>query len=463
MANAHRMSHADAAWLHMDQPTNLMVITGVLWFDEPPDWERVREIMRVRWVEPFPRFRQRVVEGRTPLSGPHWEDDADFDLDLHLYRGALPAPGDRASLQAFVAELMARALDPSKALWQFHLVDGYGDGAAMIARIHHCIADGIALGRVLLSLTDESPDAGIAPLDDAGTSTDRGDGPLGALTRPAARVLGAVRDVADTVAHEAIEVGRHPSHLLDLAASGRADADALAKVLLTGADQQTLLKGELGVAQRVAWSSAIRLSEVKAAGHETGTTVNDVVLAAVAGALGHYLRARGDLVSELTAFVPFNLRPLDQPLPADLGNRFGLVFLRVPVGIEDRRRRLDEVHRRMEEIKHSPEGAISYGVLDVIGRTPVQIEKLLVDLFSTKGTAVMTNVPGPRSPVYLGGTQVGGVLVWAPCSGGVSMSVSIFSYAGEITVGLMVDAGLVPDPEAIVSEFEREVEALCVA
>ena len=463
MANAHRMSHADAAWLHMDQPTNLMVITGVLWFDEPPDWERVREIMQLRWVEPFPRFRQRVVEGRAPLSGPHWEDDANFDLGLHLHRSALPAPGDRASLQAFVADLMAQPLDPSKALWQFHLVDGYGDGAAMIARIHHCIADGIALGRVLLSLTDESPDAGIAPLDDGGTSPDRGDGPLGALTRPAASVLEAVRGAAGTMAHEAIEVGRHPSHLLDLAASGRADADALAKLLLAGADQQTLFKGELGVARRVAWSSPIRLDEVKAAGHETGTTVNDVVLAAVAGALGHYLRARDDLVEELTAFVPFNLRPLDQPLPADLGNQFGLVFLGLPIGIEDRRRRLDEVHRRMEEIKHSPEGAISYGVLDAIGRTPVQIEKLLVDLFSTKGTAVITNVPGPTNPVYLGGTQVRGVLVWAPCSGGVSTSVSIFSYAGELSVGLMVDAGLVPDPEAIVTEFEREVEALCAA
>ena len=158
--------------------------------------------------------------------------------------------------------------------------------------------------------------------------------------------------------------------------------------------------------------------------------------------------------------VPFNLRPLDQPLPPDLGNRFGLVFLQLPVGLEDPRRRLDEVHRRMGEIKHSPEGAVSYGVLDAIGRTPVQIEKLLVDLFATKGSAVMTNVPGPRQPVYMAGTPVRGVLVWAPCSGGVSMSVAIFSYAGEVTIGLMADAGLVPDPEAIVSAFEREIGSL---
>ncbi len=455
-ATSQRMSHADAAWLHMDQPTNLMVITGVLWFDQPPDWDGVRETIRHRMVERFPRFRQRVVEGRAPLSGPHWEDDPRFDLDLHLHRVALPAPGGRDALQAFVADLMASPLDRSKPLWQFQLVDGYGEGAALVGRIHHCIADGIALGRVLLSLTDESPDAGIAPPDDERASSGRRGGPLGALFRPAAVARGA----AAAVAHETIEVGKHPSHLLDLASSGRADAEALGKVLFKGADPPTPLKGQLGVAQRVVWSSPIPLEEVKAIGHKTGTTVNDVLLTAVAGALRHYLIGRGGLVDELTAMVPFNLRPLDQPLPPDLGNRFGLVFLELPVGLEDPRRRLNEVHRRMGEIKHSPEGAVSYGVLDAIGRTPVQIEKLLVDLIATKGTAVITNVPGPRQPVYMAGTRVSGVLVWAPCSGGVSMSVAIFSYAGEVTIGLMVDAGLVPDPEAIVYAFEQEIGSL---
>ena len=125
MANAQRMSHADAAWLHMDQPTNLMVITGVLWFDEPPDWDGVRERIKERMVDRFDRFRQRVAEGRAPLSGPHWEDDPNFDLDLHFHRVALPAPGDPAALQAYVSDLMANPLDRSRPLWHFHFVDGY--------------------------------------------------------------------------------------------------------------------------------------------------------------------------------------------------------------------------------------------------------------------------------------------------------------------------------------------------
>ena len=125
MTGSQRMSNADVAWLHMDQPTNLMVITGVLWFGERPDWGRVREVIAERMVAPFPRFRQRVIEGAPPLSGPHWEDDPNFDLDLHLHRVALPAPGDRAALQGLVADLTAAPLDRSKPLWQFHLVDGY--------------------------------------------------------------------------------------------------------------------------------------------------------------------------------------------------------------------------------------------------------------------------------------------------------------------------------------------------
>jgi WS/DGAT/MGAT family acyltransferase len=459
MTDAQRMSSADAAWLHMDQPTNLMVISAALWFDEPVDWDRARELVQTRLVERFPRFSQRVVEGRAPLAGPHWEDDPNFDVGLHLHHVALPHPGDRASLQELVADLVATPLDQTKPLWHFHFVDGYGGGSAIVVRMHHCIADGIALARVLLSLTDEAPDAGIAPPDDERpVPGDRG--PLGALLAPATGALAAARDAAGALAHEAIEVAQHPSELLDLAASARDDAEALAKMVLAGPDAPSPLKGELGIAQHVAWSAPISLDDVKALGHRMSATVNDVLLSAMAGALRSYLRARDGLVDEITAFVPFNLRPLDQPLPPHLGNRFGLVFLRLPVGTGDRRRRLAEIHREMEQIKRSPQGAVSYGLLEAMGRTPVQVEKRLVEMFSAKGTAVMTNVPGPRQRVYFAGSPVRGVLVWAPRSGSVAMSVAIFSYAGEITVGLMVDEGLIPDPEEIIRSFGREVEAL---
>ena len=458
------MSHADAAWLHMDQPTNLMVITGVNWFDETPDWDRVRGLVRDRLVEPYPRFRQRVVEGTPPLSGPHWEDDPNFDLDLHLHHVALPAPGDRGALAGLVADITSTPLDPEQALWQIYMVDGFGDGAALVYRIHHCIADGIALSRVLLSLADDAPDDGARPIEPAPEpKRGNGDGSRGRLSRLTSPVRGAASaaiGAAGVLAHESLEVAKHPSHLLDIAGAGREDADALAKVLLRGNDPKTALKGELGIAKGVAWSDPIPLSDVLEMGHATGNTVNDIVMTAVTGAFRRYLDRQGEFVEQVTAMVPFNLRAPTEPLPATLGNRFGLVFLGLPVGTLNRKVRLRKIHERMKSIKESHEGVVAYGVLDAMGRTPEGVEQRVIDLFTAKGTAVVTNVPGPREPVYLAGTPITGVLVWAPCSGDVSMTISIFSYDGKLTVGLMADAGLIPDPDALIHDFEADLAEL---
>jgi WS/DGAT/MGAT family acyltransferase len=456
------MNHADAAWLHMDQPTNLMVITGVNWFDQTPDWDRVREVVRDRMVEPFPRFRQRVVEGTPPVSGPHWEDDPNFDLDLHLHRVALPPPGDRAALADLVADITATPLDRGQALWQVYMVDGYGEGAALIYRIHHCIADGIALSRVLLSLADEAPGDDARPVEQPPTQHRRsnGGGALGAITGPVRGVVSAAFGAAGAVAHESLEFVKNPAHLLDLAGATREDADALAKVLLRGNDPKTALKGEMGVAKGVSWSDPIPLADVLEMGHATGNTVNDIVMSAVAGAFRHYLDRRDEFVEQVTAMVPFNLRSPTEPLPATLGNRFGLVFLGLPVGTLNRHVRLSKVHESMKRIKNSHEGVVAYGVLDAMGRTPEGVEQRVIDLFTAKGTAVVTNVPGPRKPVYLAGTPIAGVLVWAPCSGDVSMTISIFSYDGQLTVGLMADAGLIPDPDELVADFEQELAEL---
>lgn len=456
------MNHADAAWLHMDQPTNLMIITGVNWFEETPDWERVRELISERFVEPYPRFRQRVVEGTPPVSGPHWEDDPNFDLDLHLHRVALPPPGDRAALAALVADITATPLDRNQALWQIYMVDGYGDGAALIHRIHHCIADGIALSRVLLSLADESDDPDARPIEPPPKQRKSGNGrnPLQSLAGSAKGLASAAIGAAGSVAHESLEVAKNPSHMLDLASTTREDADALAKVLLRGNDPKTALKGEMGVAKGVAWSDPIPLADVVDMGHSTGNTVNDVVMAGVAGAFRSYLDRHGELVEQVTAMVPFNLRSPVEPLPATLGNRFGIVYLSLPVGTLSRRVRLRKVHESMKQIKNSHEGVVGYGLLDAMGRTPEGLEHRAIDLFAAKGTAVVTNVPGPSKPVYLAGKPISGVLVWAPCAGDVSMTISIFSYNGELTVGLMADAGLIPNPDELIADFEQELQEL---
>lgn len=455
------MSAVDAAWLHMDRPTNLMVVNSVLWFDEPVDWERMRDVVAERIVNRFPRYRQRVVEG-TLGRPPHWEDDPELDLDLHIHHVALPAPGDQAALEELVGDRISTPLDRSKPLWEAHLIDGYGSGSAVLLRMHHCIADGITLARVLFEMTDEGPETAFTTAEEV-VETRRPGGPLGPLARPVTGAVSAARRVGSTLLHEGMETAVHPGRLADGARELARDLEGLAKVLAISPEAMTPLKGELGAARRVAWSRPIPLDLVKAVGHAADATVNDTLVTAMAGALGAYVRVRAKPPGEIHAMVPFNLRPLDQPLPRELGNRFGLIELGLPIGIEDPRERLLEVKRRMDAVKRSREGAMSYGFLGAVGRAPSQVEALVIDLFSGASTLVLTNVPGPRSSVYLAGTPIAGVLPWAPSSGSIGMTVTIFSYRSGVTVGLMADKHVIPDAHEIVDLFEVQLHELAHA
>lgn len=440
MSATPRLSSADAAWLHMDRPTNLMVINSVLLFDERLDWERFAEVVRTRLVERYPRFHRLIAEGRTPLDGPHWREDPDFELSRHLHRRGLAAPGDEQALRGLAGDLAAMSLDRGKPLWDMYLIDGPGAGSAVIVRMHHCIADGIALAQVMLSLTDTAPggDAGVAPAERD---------PDGRWW-PRALVEEGLRTLA------------HPGHALELLDALAADAQALAKLVFTPRDEPSALKHDAGAPRSVAWSRPLSLARVKAIAHAQDATVNDVLLAAVSGALRDYLIARGEEPRELRTLVPVNLRAPDRPVPRELGNRFGLVFLTLPVDRASRRERLRELKRRMDEIKASPQGPVSYAVLEAIGHTPTEVESRVIDIFTAKASAVMTNVSGPRETVYLAGSPLRAVLVWAPTAGSVGMSVSILSYDGAITVGLLVHAQLVPDPQAIVERLQRELAAM---
>jgi WS/DGAT/MGAT family acyltransferase len=426
------MSSADAAWLHMDRPTNLMVINSVMWFDEPVDWDTYVGVIRDRLVARFDRFRQRPVDG---LTGPHWED-VDLDLELHVHHVALPAPGDRRALETFVSDRAATPLDRSRPLWEVYLIDGFGVGAAVLTRMHHCIADGIALARVMLTLTDD----GLESPGDFGPESGGGGIPLiGTAAGITQRAFGALQ---------------HPRHAV---ATTIADARTVGKLVLPWSDPQSPIRGEQRPTHHVAWCDPIDLRRIKRAARRLDATVNDVLVSAVTAAVSDRL---GDSVSNVHALVPFNLRPLDEPLPRELGNRFGLVVLELPVGIEGAAERTAEVKRRMDAIKHGHEGAISYGILELMGHTPAAVEARLIDYFSAKGSMVLTNVPGPRSRLSVAGTELAGVLVWAPCSGSIGMSVSIFSYAGKVTVGFLTDAGLVPDPQTLADATRTHALAL---
>jgi diacylglycerol O-acyltransferase len=441
---SERLSSIDTAWLRMEDPTNLMMVTGMLVFDQPLSFARLRQAIEQRLLS-FDRFQQQIVY----IGGaPHWQADPHFTISAHLHRIALPAPHDQAALQELVSTLMSTPLDLSKSPWQFHLIEAYSAGCVLLARLHHCIADGIALMRVLLALTDATAEP-----------------PLPAHSRrapdaePSAAANASAR-VAEKLLDQGLAAVLEPTRRAEVAQLGARGAVALSRLLLMSPDRQTLFKGELGVPKRAAWSAAIALGDVKAIGRAVGGTVNDVLLAAVTGALRRYLLGHGQLVDglDIRAAVPVNLRSPNEP--PTLGNRFGLIFLSLPVGADDPLDRLYDLKQRMEALKDSPEALVTFGALHAIGLMPSQLQGAGMALFGSKATAIMTNVPGPRETIYLAGAPVRELMFWVPQSGRLGLGVSILSYAGQVRLGVATDIGLIPDPDAIVGAFQAEIELL---
>jgi len=280
------------------------------------------------------------------------------------------------------------------------------------------------------------------------------------LLEPLVSTIEGTIKLADDLVHEGMEFLRHPEHLLDLPAQAASGALALSRVLLLPPETKTPFKGPLGVQKRIAWSAPVPLDQVKQIGKVAGAKVNDVLLSAVAGALRTYLIGRNFKVDgvEIRAVIPVDLRPPSRA--HDLGNEFGLVFLSLPLGTPGPVMRLAEVKQRMEALKRSPEAYVFYGLLNFFGRTPAQVEEQAVNLFGSKATAVMTNVRGPTEQLYLAGNRIRNIMFWVPQSGRLGMGISIMSYCGQVTLGVITDAGLVPDPQTITEAFEREFHEL---
>ena len=462
------LDNVDAAWLKMEDPTNLMMVTGVLTFPRPLDMAHLRALIESRLLQ-FDRFRQRVVRPSLPFAPVYWEPDPHFNIGAHVHRVGLPHPRDRDALQQLVSELMSTGLDFSKPLWQMHVVDGYsphgrGDGGALIVRLHHALADGLALVSVLLALTEMLPGALPPVVESNGhalpEASAASDGLSGweALQWRTAALVGKGIDVGRRAVIEGLETYLNSDRPRQLAELGSDYAHALSKLVLRAPDPPSPFRGRLGVAKRVAWSRPLPFSEVKLMRRATGATVNDLMTAAVTGGLRRYLEARGEEPVDFRAVVPVNLRgPREM---GALGNRFGLVFLDLPVSTVPMRLRLDTIRFRMEALRLSQEAPVSLDVLGAVGFSAQAVQDAVVRLIGTKATAVLTNVPGPPIPLYLAGQPIETIMFWVPQSGRLGLGISILSYAGNVYVGVATDAGLVPEPEEIMLGFYGEYDEL---
>ena len=471
-ATSHRMSRVDTAWLRMDSDVNLMMIIGV-WLLRPAiTLAALRERIAERLLQ-YPRFGQRVVRD---ARGAVWVDDPALDITeqvvaepLHKARGQ----SERSALQLRCGELAATPLDPGRPLWQFHLVEAYEGGCAVIVRIHHCIGDGIALMSVMNSITDggdgppqHRPQHPARAMHEAHEAHEAhaGDCLSQAVLRPLTGLAVRALDWSGDGVSVALEALVHPQHSvqagLGLARTGLHVLGDLAALALMADDSPTRLKGRPSGRKVVAWSEPLPLDLVKVVSKGLNCSINDVLLSCVSGAIGDWLRSQGDdpAGAEIRAMVPVNLRPLNQAW--QLGNRFGLAPLVLPIGIANPVERVYAVRARMAELKGSFQPLLAFGVLAVTGLFAKPVQDLVLGLFSSKTTAVITNVPGPRQALHFCGSTLRQTMFWVPASGNVGVGVSILSYGGGVQFALMTDAALCADPQSVIDRFEPAFQQL---
>ncbi len=461
-----RMSRVDTSWLRMDNDVNLMMIVGVWLLSPAITLAALRERIEARFLL-YERFRHKAV---IDTLGASWVVDEAFDLHQHVVAEPLhrePGQTERAALQQLCGELADTPLDPDRPLWQFHLIEHYEDGCAIIVRIHHCIGDGIALVSVMNSITDggADPPQHLTPHPaHAAHEAPEGDWLSGALLRPLTAIaVKALNRSGDGMAG-ALDMLAHPRQPLqggaDLARTGLHVLGDLAALALMADDSPTRLKGKPIGRKVVAWGEPLPLDEVKAVGQSLNCSINDVLLACVSGAIGAWLIDQGDdpTGAEIRAMVPVNLRPLDQAWR--LGNRFGLAPVVLPIGMANPVERVYAVRARMGQLKGSFQPLLAYGVLAVTGLFVKPVQDMVLGMFSKKTTAVMTNVPGPRELLKLCGSTLRQSMFWVPASGDVGVGVSILSYGGGVQFSLVTDAALCASPQDIIDRFQPEFEKL---
>jgi diacylglycerol O-acyltransferase / wax synthase len=457
MTAGERLTRVDRAWLLMDRPTNPMMIVGLIILSDRVTRPRLRELVRRRFLA-FERFRCVPVVDKL---GGNWVESAQFDIDDHVLCHALPGRVGQQELEALVGELASTPFNTGRPLWTFHLIERYASGSAIIVRIHHAYADGVALVQVLLALADAEIRTGSSPSSRLPRSRAAPPGAAVAGGWLPELISGTLRDGAQLV-EKSLRYAMHPGAASVLVQQAAGIAGELAHIGLLTDDPPTRLKAPLSGIRRAAWADPLSFEEVQTIGRVLGCTVNDVLISTLAGAMGRYLEAHGDAVAGITirATVPVNLRSGSDPQPA-LGNRFGLVFVDLPVGTRHPLERLYAVRTSMQKLKSSPQALVTLGLLALIGSLPESVEEPAIALFSAKASLVASNLPGPRAQLRLAGAPVSQILFWVPQAGDIGTGVSMLTYNGHVHFGVIADRQLIKEPAELVKligvEFERLV------
>jgi len=455
-----RLTATDASFLAQEGPAAHMHVGAVMIFEgRPPAYDDLADHVRER-LHLVPRFRQKLAFPPLETGRPLWIDDPCFNLEYHVRHTALPAPGSEEQLRALAARLHSQALDRTKPLWEIWLVQGLEGGRfALLSKSHHALVDGISGVDLVTVLFDLQPVA--AEVEHSGTPWRPRSSPsrLDMAARGVRGLIGLPFDAAARAARAAA----HPHEAL---ADTREALEGIGELVWAGLNPapETPLNVEIGPHRRVLWVRH-ELTDFKRVKYALGGTVNDVVLAVVAGALRSWLHSRGVRTEglELRALVPVSTRARDQH--HELGNRLAAMRAPLPVYVEDAAARLRVVREAMNGLKESKQAVGAEVLAGVQSLAPPTILAQASRLnFSTRlFNLLVTNVPGPQFPLYLLGRRLEDLFPVAFLPKRHALAVAVMSYDGGMDFGLLGDYDAMPDLEQLAEMFDASLAELLAA
>jgi WS/DGAT/MGAT family acyltransferase len=447
-----RLSALDASFLHLEDASAHMHVASVMLFEgDPPAYSDLIEAIERR-LHLVPRYRQRLAFVPLGQGRPKWVDDPHLNLRYHVRSTALPSPGSEEQLKALAGRVFSQQLDRDKPLWEIWLAEGLeGDRFALLAKTHHALVDGISGVDIVTVLFDTSPDPAAPP--------DPGDRWLPRPLPSRAQLLGEALLERATVPSEIVRSARAavrgPRRLFEGAREAAVGVGAMAWAGINAAPR-SLYNRSIGPHRRFTWVRA-ELGDLKAIKDEIGGTVNDVVLATVAGALGRHLRGQGQNTDglELKAMVPVSVRT-DIERGA-LGNRVAAMMAPLPVWCQEPVARLDVVREQLEGLKRGGQGVGAQALTQLSGFAPPTIMDQAARLMSKQRffNLVVTNVPGPQFPLYLLGRELKQPFPMVPLARNQGLGIALMSYNGHINFGLIGDYEVLWDIESL-AEYLRE-------
>jgi WS/DGAT/MGAT family acyltransferase len=460
VANPDRLSGLDSSFLHLERDATHMHVAGCMVFDgQAPAYEDlVAEILgRLHLI---PRYRQRLAFVPFQQGRPVWVDDPHFNIHFHVRHTALPRPGGEEELKRLAGRVFSQALDRSRPLWELWLVEGLDDDRfALLSKAHHALVDGVSGVDIATVLFDTSPE----PMPVAPAESEWVPRPLPTDAQLIADALLERATVPTEIVRGIRAALRGPRQVAEKLGTALVGVGAMAWAGVRAAPPSPF-NVRVGPHRRFTWVHS-DLGEFKAVKNALGGTVNDVVLAVVAGALGRFMRLHGHTTDdlELKAMVPVSVRA-DVERGA-LGNRVAAMWAPLPVGMTDPVQRLLRIRRAMDGIKDSGQAVGAQVITRLSGFAPPTIMAQAARLQARQRlfNVVVTNIPGPQLPLYVLGRELDAMYPMVPLAENTALGIAILSYNGQLNFGLTADYDALSDAETLADELRSTIEELVAA